>query len=224
MTRFEHRRHAGQVLAERLLRWRDSQPVVVGLPRGGVVVAYEVAKALGAPLDVIVVRKVGVPGQSELAMGAVGEQGASVVNERIVRLAGVTPDEYARVETRERREVQERAQRFRPVERRVPMSGRTVIVVDDGIATGATARAALQVARAHGAAVLVLAVPVGAEESLDELAVEADEVVAVWRPSDLGAVGSWYRDFDQVTDEEVRRLLADPPWTDPSAQPSSPAT
>jgi putative phosphoribosyl transferase len=210
MRRFEDRRQAGRELGKEIIRFRDEHPVVVGLPRGGVPVADEVARALGAPLDVIVVRKVGVPGQSELAMGAVGEDGARFVNERIVRLAGVTPEEYERVEARERQEVEARALRFRPVERRVPLTGRTVIVVDDGIATGATARAALQVARAHGAARVVLAVPVGAADSLAEMATQADEIVALQRPVDFGAVGYWYRDFGQVGDDEVRRILAEP--------------
>jgi putative phosphoribosyl transferase len=223
MRRFEDRRHAGQELGKELVHLHNSRPVVVGLPRGGVEVAYEVARALAAPLDVIVVRKVGVPGQPELAMGAVGEGGAGVVNERIVRIAGVTPAEYSHVETRERAEVEQRADRFRPSERRVPLAGRTVIVVDDGIATGATARAALQVARAQGASRVVLAVPVGAAETLDELAADADELVTVLRPSDLGSVGSWYRDFDQVSDEEVRRLLSSPPLTVPNQDAPAPS-
>ena len=208
MRRFEDRRHAGRELAKELVRFRDANPVVVGLPRGGVEVAYEVARSLGAPLDVIVVRKVGVPGQPELAMGAVGEDGATVVNDHIVRATGVTPAEYERVETRERAEVERRATTFRPSERRVPLTDRTVIVVDDGIATGATARTALHVARAHGATHVVLAVPVGAAESLAEMADDADEIVTVLRPTDLGAVGSWYRNFDQVDDAEVRHLLS----------------
>lgn len=208
MRRFEDRHHAGRELAKELARFRDANPVVVGLPRGGVEVAYEVARSLETPLDVIVVRKVGVPGQPELAMGAIGENGASVVNDRIVRATGVTDAEYERVAARERAEVERRATSFRPADRRVGLSGRTVIVVDDGIATGATARAALQVARAQGAARVVLAVPVAAAESLAEMAVDADEIVTVLTPSDLGSVGYWYRNFDQVEDDEVRRLLA----------------
>ena len=157
---FADRVDAGRRLAARLGHLRGEPVVVLGLPRGGVPVAFEVAAALGAPLDVIVVRKLGVPFQPELGMGAIGEDGARIINDEIVRLAGVTDRQLAEVESRERAELERRALRFRGDRPRVPLEGRIAVVVDDGIATGSTARAACQVARAHGAARVVLAVPV----------------------------------------------------------------
>jgi putative phosphoribosyl transferase len=205
---FRDRADAGTQLAGALGRYRDDRPVVLALPRGGVPVGFEIARAFGAPLDVIVVRKLGVPSQPELAMGAVGEEGVVVVNERVLRAAGVTPRELASVEARERAEVDRRARRFRGARPPLSIRGRTVIVVDDGIATGSTARAALDVARAHGAARVVLAVPVAPPESLQELAPHADDVVALAAPASFFAVGQWYDDFTQVSDDEVNRLLA----------------
>jgi len=204
---FDDRRQAGRLLGEQLQRLRVEHPVVVGLPRGGVPVAYEVARALGAPLDVIIVRKLGVPTQPELAMGAIGEDGVRVTNHDVVRMARVTEAEIAAVEARERIELERRVALYRPRHGRVALSGRTVVVVDDGIATGATARAALAVARAHGAARVVLAVPVAADQTLWSFEEAADEIVALVRPTDLVAVGRWYRDFDQTSDEEVAALL-----------------
>lgn len=207
MRLFQDRRDAGQQLAARLSHFRDEHPIVLGLPRGGVPVAFEVARALDAPLDVIVVRKLGVPFQPELGMGAIGEDGARVLNDDVVRLARVTPDEIAAVETRERREVERRADLYRKGRSMIPLAGRTVIIVDDGIATGGTARAALQVARAHGARRVVLAVPVAPQESLAEMTALADEVVAVETPTPFYAVGEWYAQFTQTPDGEVIRLL-----------------
>jgi putative phosphoribosyl transferase len=158
---------------------------------------------------VIVVRKLGVPFQPELGMGAVGEDGVRVLNAEIVRLARVEPHELARVETRERAEVEARARRFRAGRPRVDLSGRTAIVVDDGIATGGTARAALQVARARGASRVVLAVPVAPPETVQELRGEADEIVCLETPTPFLAIGQWYRDFSQVPDERVTALLAE---------------
>jgi putative phosphoribosyl transferase len=209
MRAFRDRRDAGRRLAERLQHLRGESPVVLGLPRGGVPVAFEVAVALGAPLDVIVVRKLGVPFQPELGMGAVGEDGVMVLNDDVVRLARVGTDEIRRIEARERAEVERRATRFRAGRPRVDVTGRTVVVVDDGIATGGTARAALQVARAHGAGRVVLAVPVGAPDTLEAMRSEADEVVCLDAPYGFFAVGQWYDDFTQTTDEQVVALLAD---------------
>jgi len=203
---FANRAEAGQRLGERLREVQDA--VVLGLPRGGVVVAFEVAKALGAALDVILVRKLGVPYQPELGMGAIGEDGVRVLNARVLSLAGVGPDALEVVEERERAELERRAHRYRGDRLRVPVDGRTAIVVDDGIATGSTARAACQVARAHGAARVVLAVPVGPPSTITELAGDADEVICLETPEWFAAIGQWYRDFSQTSDEEVVELLA----------------
>ena len=205
--RFRDRREAGRALADRLTPFRSEHPVVLGLPRGGVPVAFEVARALGAPLDVLVVRKLGVPFQPELGMGAIGEDGARVLDPDTVRLARVTPDELEAVEARERAELERRVRLYRGDRPMMPLEGRTAIVVDDGIATGGTARAALQVARSHGARTVVLAVPVAAPESVRELAAVADAVVAVETPTPFFAVGQWYERFGQTTDDEVRTLL-----------------
>ncbi|WP_067173226.1 phosphoribosyltransferase [Microtetraspora niveoalba] len=205
---FADRRDAGIRLGERLRdRLGGADAVVVGLPRGGVVVAYEVARALGAPLDVIVVRKLGVPYQPELGFGAVGEGDVRVLNPDIVRLAGVTKEQMARVEQAEREELTRRADRFRGGRPRVGLAGRTVVVVDDGVATGGTARAACRVARAQGARRVVLAVPVGAPDTVAGLRDDADEVVCLQSPRDLYAIGAWYSDFPQTSDEQVVELL-----------------
>ncbi len=205
---FAGRAEAGRLLAERLHAYAAEHPVVLGLPRGGVPVAFEVASALHAPLDIILVRKLGVPFQRELAMGAIGENGVRVVDEQLVRMAGVQPAELDEVEAAERSELEKRAQRFRDGRRRVPLTGRTAIIVDDGIATGATARAACQVARALGASRVVFAAPVGPEDAAERLRSDADQVVCLSKPAAYFAVGQAYRDFAQTTDDEVERLLA----------------
>ncbi|HET9609084.1 MAG TPA: phosphoribosyltransferase family protein [Acidimicrobiales bacterium] len=204
---FADRIDAGRRLAERLGHLRDADPVVLALPRGGVPVAYQVAEALDAPLDVIVVRKLGVPFQPELGMGAIGEDGVRIVNPEVVRAARVTDDEIAAVERRERAELERRARRFRGDRPRVPLEGRTAIVVDDGIATGSTARAACQVARAHGAARVVLAVPVAPPGWTDRLGDDADDLVCLETPEQFWAIGQWYGDFTQTSDGEVVDLL-----------------
>jgi putative phosphoribosyl transferase len=204
---FRDRRDAGERLAARLLSYAKESPVVVGLPRGGVVVAAAVAEALHAPLDVIVVRKLGVPAQPELGMGAVGEDGVIVRTEPVIQAARVTPEEFDAVVGRERAEVVRRAERFRGGRAPVSLVGRTVIVVDDGIATGGTARAALEVVRAQGAGNVVLAVPVGPPETLRELAAVADDVVCLETPRWFQAVGVHYADFTQTSDTDVVDLL-----------------
>ncbi|MFF5260919.1 phosphoribosyltransferase family protein [Actinomadura viridis] len=204
---FLDRTDAGRRLGERLRRLRGEDVVVVGLPRGGVPVAFEVARAMGAPLDVIVVRKLGVPWQPELGMGAIGEGGAREINEEIVRLARVSPEELAAVEEREHAELERRARRFRGDRPRVPLRGRTVIVVDDGIATGSTARAACRVARAQGAARVVLAVPVAPPDWTARLGQDADELVCLETPELFASIGQFYGDFTQTSDEEVLALL-----------------
>jgi len=205
---FTDRVHAGRALAARLEHLRGEPLVVLGLPRGGVPVALEVAGALGAPLDVILVRKLGVPFQPELAMGAIGEGDVVVVDEELVHLARVGLDELGRVEERERAELERRARVFRAVRPQVPLEGRTALVVDDGIATGSTATAACRVARAHGAARVVLAVPVAPPGWEDRLGDAADEYVAVDTPAGFAAIGQFYVDFSQVPDDEVVACLA----------------
>jgi putative phosphoribosyl transferase len=205
---FRDRREAGELLAQRLRRLRTSDPVVLGLPRGGVPVAAEVARALGAPLDVLVVRKLGCPWQPELAVGAIGEGGIRIVEDRILAEVGLAADELERLTARETRELERRLRRFRGDRPPLDLQGRTVIVVDDGIATGATARAGLEVARRRGAATVVLAVPVAPPVAVRELEKVADEVVCLHQPEAFWAVGQFYADFSQTPDEEVARLLA----------------
>lgn len=205
---FRDRVDAGRRLGERLaVTGEYPDAVVLGLPRGGVVVAAEVARALRAPLDIIVIRKLGVPYQPELAMGAVGEGGVRVLNPDVLAAAQVSEAELAEVERAQRDEVEQRVDRLRRGAPPVPVTGRTVLVVDDGVATGATARAACQVAREHGAARVVLAVPVIAAQAVADLRAVADEVVALEEPMWLGAIGEWYEDFRQTSDAEVIELL-----------------
>jgi putative phosphoribosyl transferase len=204
---FVDRRDAGRRLGTVLGHLRGPDVVVLGLPRGGVPVAFEVARALAAPVDVIVVRKLGVPFQPELAMGAIGEGGARIIDLDVMRQSGVTESALAAVERRERRELDRRVERYRGDRPAVSLSERTAVIVDDGIATGSTARAACQVARARGARRVVLAVPVAAPRSVAALSDVADEVVAFKRPASFFAIGEWYQDFSQTPDEEVVALL-----------------
>lgn len=214
---FNDRADAGRRLAERLRPLRDQNPVVLGLPRGGIPVAYEVARELGAPLDVVIVRKLGVPYQPELAFGAIGEGGAKVIHDDIVRHSGLQRQDIERVQKAEQAELERRAQRYRAGRPRVPLTGRTAVVVDDGIATGATAAAACQVARAQGAARVVLAVPVAAPSAADALRAQVDELVCLFTPPVFYAVGEWYANFSQTTDEEVAALLRQAPHPAPRA-------
>jgi predicted phosphoribosyltransferase len=204
---FRDRTDAGRRLGAALADVRRDDPVVLGLPRGGVPVAAEVAAALGAPLDVVLVRKLGVPSQPELAMGAIGEGGVRVVNDEVVRAARVTDEQLDAVERYERDELARRARRYRGDRTGLPLAGRTVVVVDDGLATGSTARAATRVVRAQGARRVVLAVPVAPPETLDALREEVDQVVCLESPEHLFAVGQWYGDFRPTSDAEVVELL-----------------
>ncbi|MEX5303657.1 phosphoribosyltransferase family protein [Kocuria sabuli] len=206
MVVFENRVDAGGRLGDRLLSLRGQDVVVLGLPRGGVPVAHEVARMLDAPLDVIVVRKLGVPSQPELAMGAIGEEGARVLDERTLQYLGVTDAQLEQVEERERGVLEARTARFREGRGRADLTGRTALVVDDGIATGSTARVACRIARQLGAGRVVLAVPVAPQEALDRVT-EADEVVCLATPSSFVAVGQHYRDFAATEDDEVVALL-----------------
>ena len=206
---FADRADAGRQLASQLLHLKDESPVVLGLPRGGVVVAAEIAKALNAPLDVLVVRKIGAPLQPELALGAVSDAAGMrrVVNEPLIRALGVD-DEYMERAAREQYEVVlRRLAIYRGDRPAVPIDGRTVIVVDDGIATGATVQAALRALAQAAPKKLVLAVPVAPPDTLQDLAREVDEVVALASPPNFRAVGQHYQRFDQTTDEEVIELL-----------------
>jgi putative phosphoribosyl transferase len=205
---FRDRRDAGEQLAERLTHLESQHPLILGLPRGGVPVAALVAARLHAPLDILVVRKLGVPFQPELAMGAVGEEGARVLESNVIRQVGITAEQIATVEAKERAEIERRAARYRDGRTPVPLAGRVVVIVDDGIATGSTALAAIQVARHRGAARVVLAAPVAAADTARELMSVVDELVCVATPEDFGAVGRFYRDFSQTSDDEVASLLA----------------
>jgi len=204
---FVDRADAGRHLARRLRHLGGADVAVLGLPRGGVPVAFEVAEELHAPLDVIVVRKLGVPFQPEYGFGAIGEGGARVIDDYVVRQTGLTGTQIAEVEARERVLLDRRVRQLRGDNPPVPLTGRTAVIVDDGIATGSTARAACQVARARGASRVVLAAPVGSVEAAAALHRDADEVVCLHTPPRLFAIGEWYGDFSQVTDEEVTILL-----------------
>ncbi|MFJ8621510.1 phosphoribosyltransferase family protein [Kitasatospora sp. NPDC093550] len=208
-THFADRTDAGRRLAARLGHLGGTGAIVVALPRGGVPVAAEVAEALGAPLDICVIRKLGVPYQPELGMGAIGEDGVRVLNEQVIRLGSVTDGQLAEVERRERAELERRARRYRGDRPPADVRGRTVVVVDDGIATGSTARAACRILRERGAARVVLAVPVAPRDWTDRLEEVADELVCVDTPSPFFAIGEFYADFSQTEDAEVLRLLAE---------------
>jgi putative phosphoribosyl transferase len=207
---FTNRQQAGRALAAAVSERMEERGniVVLALPRGGVPVAFEVADRLGAPLDVIVVRKLGVPSQPELAMGAVGEDGVRVLNHEVLRQLHISDRALQAVESRERDELERRARTYRGDRARVPIDGRTAVLVDDGLATGSTARAAIQVARGHGARRVVLAVPVAPRETVWELSDVADDVVCVASPQPFAAIGQWYADFRQTSDADVSRLLS----------------
>ena len=209
MTRFHDRAEAGRFLAERLTHLRGQPLVILGLPRGGIPVAAEVAKALEAPLDVIVVRKLGVPYQPELAMGAIGEAGVRVENRDVIRHAGVSPEQISEVEKAERKELDRRASVLRSGRERIPLNEKVAVVVDDGIATGSTALAACLVARAEGASRVVVAAPVGPLGWEERFAGAADEAVSVISPRSFSAIGQFYDDFRQLTDEEVVQALTE---------------
>lgn len=205
---FQNRVDAGRHLAVELHAYAGRDDVVVlGLPRGGIPVACEVARALGVPLDCLVVRKLGVPGQEELAMGAVASGGVRVLNHHVIATAGVPPSVLAQVVRAKTAEVEARERLFRNDKPPPDVTGRTVILVDDGIATGATIRAAAMALRQLDPARIVIAVPVAAPECADELADVADEFVCLLTPDNFLGVGRWYDDFSQVTDDQVREIL-----------------
>jgi putative phosphoribosyl transferase len=206
---FKDRLDAGRKLAHSLAAYAKQSPVVVALPRGGVPVAYEVARSLGAPLDIIVVRKIGAPGQHELGIGALvdGDHPETVLNEELLRLIDVSHEYLDREVHLELQEIHRREALYRKGHPPIPLAGRTVIVVDDGIATGGSIRAALRGVRRRGARKIVLAVPVATIETLESLRPEVDETVCLESPETFGAIGEFYRDFTQTSDEEVMNLL-----------------
>lgn len=208
-TRFRDRSEAGRVLAGRLREYAGRRDVLVlALPRGGVPVAYEVARALGAPLDVFLVRKLGLPGHEEFAMGAIASGGVRVVNQQAVRRLGVPTEVIDAVAAEEARELRRREREYRGERPPPEVGGRTVILVDDGLATGTTMRAAAAALRRQGPREIVVAVPVAADQTCDEFRGEVDRVVCAHTPEPFLAVGLWYEDFSQTSDEEVRELLA----------------
>jgi len=207
-TRFRDRSEAGRVLAQQLTEYAGRDDVIVlALPRGGIPVGYEVAKALGAPLEVFVARKLGVPGHQELAMGAIASGGSAVLDQGLVRRLGVTQAQLDRAVADETRELERREQAYRGDREAPDLRGKTVILVDDGLATGATMRAAALAVRDQQPARIVVAVPVAAEETCDQFRDVVDDVICAVTPKPFYAVGMWYEDFDQTTDDEVRELL-----------------
>ena len=207
--RFHNRSDAGRQLASKLSAFAHRDDVVVlALPRGGVPVAFEVARALNAPLDIFLVRKLGVPGHEELAMGAIATGGVLMLNDAIISLTGVAPEQINEVIAREQIELQRREHAYRDNQPSPDLRGKTVVLVDDGLATGATMRAAAEGVRRQGAESVVVAVPVASADTCDELRSLADEVTCLVTPEPFQAVGIWYADFSATDDEEVRRLLA----------------
>jgi putative phosphoribosyl transferase len=208
--RFRDRNQAGNLLADQLSHYSDHEDVLVlALPRGGVPVAAEVAKALRVPMDIFIVRKLGVPGREELAMGAIASGDVRVVSERVAVHSGVTEQTIADVLIREERELKRREQAYRSDRPAPEIDGKTVILIDDGLATGSTMRAAIIGVRAHGPAKIVVAVPVAAPEICAEVGNEVDEIVCLRQPATLLGIGGWYEDFPQLSDEDVRGLLKD---------------
>ncbi len=207
---FANRTQAGRQLAQALAAYKDRQPVVLALPRGGVPVAAEVAAALAAPLDLILVRKIGVPSQPELAMGAVVDGATPLIvrNEDVIALAGISEAEFKQVCDQELAEIERRRARYLGGRARAEVEGKTAIVIDDGVATGATTRAALRATRLRQPKTLVLAVPVAPTETLPEMREEADEVVCLEDHEMFGAIGFYYADFRQTSDQEVIDTLA----------------
>jgi len=208
MPLFRDRRDAGQKLAKRLNAYAGRDDVVVlGLPRGGVPVAFEVAKELKAPLDVFLVRKLGVPGHEELAMGAIASGGVRVLNEDVVRSLSISDEMIARAAAAEQQELERREQMYRADYSKPRIYRRTALLVDDGLATGASMRAAVAALRAHQPAHIIVAVPTAAVETCEEFRDLVDEIVCVFTPEPFLGVGAWYSDFSQTSDEEVRELL-----------------
>ena len=211
---FANRREAGKELAQRLLHYENNPNVkVLGLPRGGIPVAYEIAMALHVPLDVFVVRKLGTPGQPELAMGAIAPQGVRVVNEEIVNYLRISPEQIDAIAHAEEKEVERREAAYRQGRPPLNLNDRIAILVDDGLATGATMKAAVAAVKLQSPTKVVVAVPVAAASTRDEFQSLVDEIVCLETPEPLTAIGRWYADFTQTSDEEVIRFLEDAPYS-----------
>ena len=204
---YRDRRHAGVELARHLAHVKGQYVVVLALPRGGVPVAFEVARALDAPLDVFVVRKLGLPGHPEFAMGALASGGVRVLNDEVVRLYRIPEQAVEAIAQDEQTELERRERAYRSQRPALDVRGRTVVLIDDGLATGSTMKAAVEAVRALSPARIIVAVPVGSPDTCREFAGIADEIVCARRPEHFAAVGQWYDDFRQTTDEEVRELL-----------------
>ncbi|MGZ5199076.1 MAG: phosphoribosyltransferase [Telluria sp.] len=219
--RFKNREQAGKLLAQQLTAYAHRADVtVLALPRGGVPVAYAVAQALDVDLDILIVRKLGMPGQEEYAMGAIGTGGVRVMQPGFPGLMGVTAQQVEAVAAREQLEIARRERLYRGTRAQVDMAGRTIVLVDDGIATGSTMLAAVQVVRQHGAARIVIAVPVAPPDTAEYMAGQVDQFVCLETPMFFRAVGQWYREFDQTSDEEVQDLLAQAWRGRPAATPA----
>jgi predicted phosphoribosyltransferase len=222
LTQFHDRREAGKFLAQALRIPVTAAPIqVLALPRGGVPVAYEVAVALGAPLDVFVVRKLGVPGHEELAMGAIAQGGVRVLNREVIEPLGIPNTVIDRVAALEGAELARRERMYRGAVPAPELAGRTVLLVDDGLATGSTMAAAVNGVRAHDPRRIIVAVPVASREAVEMLREVADECVSVLTPRDFGGVGQWYEDFNQTSDDEVRALLDAARRRAPAAGPAA---
>jgi putative phosphoribosyl transferase len=205
---FKDRIEAGRILAEALSEYKDKNPIILAIPRGGVVVAYEVAKALNAPLDLIIPRKIGAPNQPELAIGAVTKDGTTVLNRDILQYLRV-PDDYVKEEVGHQvDEIKRRMDRYLGDKPRLSVEGKVVIIIDDGVATGATIRAAIASIRKRKPALIVLAIPVGPPDTIEELRREADKVICLMTPEPFFAIGQFYESFEQTSDEEVIQILS----------------
>jgi Predicted phosphoribosyltransferases len=208
MDRFRDRTHAGQYLAEKLQKYAHKpKTIVLGLPRGGVVVAHEIAQKLGLPLDIFLVRKLGVPGYEELAMGAIASGGVRIMNQDVLRSISISRDDIQAIAQREEEELKRRETAYRNNRPRLDLKNYTVILVDDGLATGATMRAAVVALRKHDPQKIIIAVPTASPDTCAEFQAKVDEIICGITPSPFNAVGLWYDDFSQTSDEEVQQLL-----------------